>query len=217
MIRKLLLAFAIALVLFFFVFPKRDSLISVFQISDEPVVISKGNYGQSIIIEVSFSHDGFLEWLESLKQPYPLLLVNADWIERSSKYIEVIKKRNIPIGLLGGEGSKDYTTELFNKDVAVYEKHFKSKPLWFMTTDYNYTEELKQSIFNEHVNMLSPTTLYSKDGSFKAEKGAIISIQLHEESKINLESLTKFLTSQKFMTIEENIFGYSIKSKKMPE
>ncbi|SOC39010.1 hypothetical protein [Ureibacillus acetophenoni] len=217
MIRKVVLAFAIALVLFFFVFPQRDSIISVFQISDEPVIISKGNYGQSIILEVSFSHDGFLEWLESLKQPYPLLMVKADWIERSPKYIDVIKNKNIPIGLLGGEGAKDYTTELFNKDVAIYEKHLQSKPLWFMTSDYNYTDELKQSIFNEQVNMLSPTTLYKEDDPLNNEKGAIISIPLHEESKTNFESLTKLLYSQKFMSIEENIFGYSIKSKKMPE
>ena len=217
MIRKLVITFAVALVLFFLVFSQRDSIISVFQMSEEPVVISKGNYGQSIIVEVSFSHDGFLEWLNTLKQPYPLLMVNAEWIERSSKYIDVIKKKNIPIGLLGGDGAKDYSIELFSKDVAIYEKYFQNKPLWFMTSDYIYTEGLKQSIFNEQVNMLTPSSIYKEGDDYKRDKGAIISIQVHEKSQPNFESLSKFLNSQKFMTIEENIFGYSIKSKKLPE
>jgi uncharacterized protein with ATP-grasp and redox domains len=124
---------------------------------------------------------------------------------------------NIPIGLLGGEGAKDYTTELFHKDIALFEKHFQNKPLWFMTSDYSYSAELKQSIFNEQVNMLNPTFIYKDDDPFKSEKGSIISIQLHEESKPNFESLSKLLNSHKFMSIEENIFGYSMKSKKMPE
>jgi len=217
MIRKLVLAFVIALVFILFVFPQKNSIMSVFQFSNEPVIISKGNYGQSIIVEVTFSHDGFIEWLNTLKQPYPLLMVDAEWIKRSSKYIEVIKDRNIPIGLLGGEGAKDYTIELFNKDVAIYEKHFQNKPLWFMTSDYNYSDELKQAIFNEHINMLAPTSIYKEGEDYKNDKGAIISIPLHEESPSNFESLTKFLGSQKFMTIEENIFGYTIKSKKLPE
>ncbi|KGR79681.1 hypothetical protein [Ureibacillus manganicus] len=217
MIRKFALAFAVALVLFFLVFPQREAIVSVFQMSEEPVVIAKGNYGQSIIIEVSFSHDGFLEWLNSIKQPYPLIMASADWIERSSKYMDIIKKKNIPIGLLGGEGAKDYTTELFNKDLAIYEKYLENKPLWFMTSDYNYTEELKQTIFNEHVNMLTPSVIYIEGENFKSEKGDIISIPLHENSSSNFESISKFLNSQKFVSIEENIFGYSIKSKKMPE
>jgi hypothetical protein len=63
MVRKLAIPFIIALLLFLLIIPQRDSIISVFQMSNEPVVISKGNYGQSIVLEVSFSHDGFLEWL----------------------------------------------------------------------------------------------------------------------------------------------------------
>ncbi|MFY3792704.1 hypothetical protein ACOQFO_13605 [Ureibacillus sp. MALMAid1270] len=217
MIRKMVITFAVALLFVLFVIPQRDSIISVFQMTNEPVVISKGNYGQSIVVEVTFSHDGFLEWLENLKQPYPLLMASADWINRSSKYIDVIKKKNIPIGLLGGEESNGYTKELFIKDVAIYEKHFQNKPLWFMTSDYNYTVELKQIIFNEHINTLAPTVIYQESDDYKNDKGAIITIPLHEGTSPNFEALSKFLISQKFMSIEENIFGYSIKTKKLPE
>lgn len=217
MTRKLIITLAIVLLLFLLVFPQRDSITSVFQFSDEPVVISKGNYGQSIILEVSFSHDGFYEWIDSLKQPYPLLMVDAGWIERSPKYVELLKKKNIPVGLLGSNNNNEYTNELFDRDVAIYQKHFQNKPLWFMTSNYNYTEELKLIVYNEQINMVSPTSIYEEGEEIKVEKGSIISIPLHENSKVKLDSLKNYLGSNKFISIEENIFGYSIKSKKLPQ
>lgn len=216
MVRKFIIIFAFALLLFFFVFPQKNSFISVFNMTEEPIVISKGSYGQSVIIEVSFSHDGFLVWLDSLSQPYPLLMLDAEWIERSPKFIETIKKKNIPVGLLGGNVNKDYSLELFYKDVKTFEKHFNFKPLWFMTTDYQFTEELKQAVFNEKINMLSPTFKYKEGSNFAEHKGALISVQLGENSNPNFESLTEFINSAKFISVEENIFGYTLKTNKLP-
>nr|WP_106781768.1 hypothetical protein [Lysinibacillus timonensis] len=217
MIRKTIITFAFALLLFFLVFPQKGAIISVFQMTDEPLVISKGNYGQSLILEVSFSHDGFLVWLNSLKQPYPLLMLDANWINRSPQFIEAIEKKNIPTGLLGGNGGTDYTIELLKRDIAIYEKHFEEKPLWFMTADYKYTSELQQATFSEQINMISPTYLYKEGDKYPEEKGIIISIPLHEDSKPNFETLKEFMTSQKYLSIEENIFGYSMKTKKVPQ
>lgn len=216
MTRKVLFTLTLSLLIAFFVFPQKESFVSVFKITDEPLVISKGNYGQSLVIEVTFSHDGLYEWLSTLKQPYPLLMLDADWIERSSKYVDLIKEKNINTGLLGPSGAINSSTEMFLKDVAIYEKHFKKKPLWYMTADYEYPTELKQTVFNEEINLLSPSYIYTKDANYQQLKGAIISLPLHEHTSPNFEEYTKFMETQKFIPIEENIFGYTMKTKKMP-
>lgn len=216
MIRKTLVTLALALIITLFVYPQKDSLVSVFQMSDEPIVISKGHYGQSLIVEVSFSHEGMDQWLKSLKKPYPLLMLDANWINRSPEYVEIIKEKNIPTGLLGGNGNIDYSIESFQRDLTIYEKHFERKPLWFMTKDYEYPQELQKVIFNEEVNLLSPTFVYSGNEDLQQSEGAIITLQLDEQSGPKFEEITELINQQKFISIEENIFGYSMKSKKIP-
>ncbi|MFP3919959.1 hypothetical protein U5N28_19320 [Lysinibacillus telephonicus] len=215
MIRKLLLTLVLSALVLIFVYPQRDTIISVFSMTDEPLVISKGNYGQSLIVEVSFTHEGFPEWLQSLKQPYPLLMLDADWINRSPKIVDIIKERNIPTGLLGGNGAEEYSIEAFNKDLAIYQKHFENKPLWFMTSDYEFGADLQQAVFKEEINLLSPSIILTNE-KYKKINGALVSWKLNEQSKPKFEDVTKLIKKQKFISIEENIFGYTIKTKKTP-
>lgn len=219
MIRKLLLTVVLAALVLIFAYPQRDSIISVFNMTEEPLVISKGNYGQSLIVELSFTHDGLPEWLQSLEQPYPLLMLDADWIKRSPKVIEIIKNRNIPTGLLGGKGkgkkSESYSIDAFNKDLAIYQKYFENKPLWFMTSDYEFDPALQQAVFKEEINLLSPTIILSNE-KYKKLNGALVTWKLNEHTNPKFDDVTKLIQKQKFVSIEENIFGYTIKSKKMP-
>ena len=216
MIRKLLITVVLMVIVTLFVYPQRDSLISVFRMTDEPIVISKGNYGQSLVVEISFSHDGLEDWLLTLKQPYPLLMLNADWISRSPNFIEQIKKSNIPTGLLGSKDSKEYTIKDFKNDLQIYNEHFGDNPLWFMTSDYQFSSTIQQFAFEEEINLLSPSYIYA-DSTYKKMKGAIISLKIHEETKPNFKSYNELLEKDEFVSIEENIFGYSVKTKKIPE
>ncbi|RHW36296.1 hypothetical protein D1B33_11715 [Lysinibacillus yapensis] len=217
MARKFVVTVALAVILTVFAYPQRDSILSVFRMTEEPLIISKGNYGQSIIVEISFSHEGLEEWLQTLKQPYPLLMLDAKWIERSPKIVEQIKNQNIPTGLLGGKGAEEsYTLDDFNRDIQIYEKHFDQKPLWFMTSDYEFSPTLQQTAFNEEVNLISPSSIYSKD-TFQKMDGAIVSLRLHEKTKPDFEEYNKLIATEKFISVEENVFGYTIKTKRMPQ
>lgn len=216
MFRKIFLTFLLIFILLFvFMIPKKETIISAFRISNEPLVISKGNYGQSLIVEISFSHDGINEWIEQLNKPYPLFMLEANWIERSPETVELLKKKNIPTGLYGKSG-EEFSIDIFNKEVDIYVKHFKNKPLWYMTSDYKYSQDLRQAAFNEQINLLSPTFIYSKENQSQNKNGSIISIQVHENNKPNFQDVTKFINSNQFISIEENIFGYKMKSKKSP-
>ncbi|MED3661779.1 hypothetical protein NST62_12970 [Ureibacillus sp. FSL K6-8385] len=216
MLRKIIIPLFIIVVILLLIYPQKNSIISVFRMTDQPLVISKGNYGQSLIVEISFTHDELPQWLESLNAPYPILMLDANWIERSPKLVELIRKKNIPTGLLGGVGKEEYSVNAFKKEVEIYEKHFNKKPLWFMTRDYEFPDEIKQAAFNEEINLISPTHIYKEGKKYNEIKGAIISLQIHEHSKPNFKNLPRFMQSHKFISLEENIFGYTFKSTKMP-
>lgn len=219
MFRKILFTFCIALILILlFIISKKDTIITAFRLSDEPIVISKGNYGQSLIVEISFSHDGLKEWIEQLEKPYPLFMLDVNWIERSPEMVELIKKKNIPTGIYGNNHGSEFSIDLFKKEIEIYEETFHNKPLWYMSSNYDYPQSLKQAAFNEKINLLSPTFIFSEKTSHSQQnnEGAIISVQIHETSNPNFNNVTKLLKKQNFISIEENIFGYSMKSKRIP-
>ncbi|WP_342558293.1 hypothetical protein [Metasolibacillus sp. FSL K6-0083] len=213
--RKILLLLALAFLILVFYQKQITTILPTFNATNEPTVISKGHYGQTLMLEVTFSHEGFDTWLENLKAPYPLLLLDSAWIERSPAMIEIIKDKRIPTALLG-HNSTDYTNEkILEEEITVYKKSFGKEPLWFMTKDYVFPEDLKKLIFNRRINMLIPTALWHKD--LPLEDGLIMSVPIHANSIINFEQLTLFMQQSPVVSIEENVFGYQLKTKRFPQ
>ncbi len=214
--RKVLIILAFIVFLLLFYKNEITSVIPVFQVTNEPNVISKGNFGQTIVLEVSFSHDGFEQFLEKLQPPYPLLVLHSDWIGRSASTIEIIQRKRLPTALLGNNSITYENNNSFQKEVTIYEKTFGRKPLWFMTKDYSYSDEFKQQIFADKINMIAPTALWQKD--MQMSEGMIITVPMHEDSTIDFEQLHSFLQQQQsIVSIEENLFGYTLKTKRSPQ
>lgn len=194
-------------------------MISVFSIADSPTVVTKGHYGTSLVVEISFSNEPLLEWLSTVKEPYPLLLLDADWIERSPKHMEIIQKRKLPTGLLGPIDSEKepIDTDLLKKEIAIYEKHFSSTPLWFATRNHHYSQDLQKALFHQQVNILSPSIIWQGNNVAPSlQKGDFLFISLHENNNVSFSKFNKLLAKNNFISIEENIFGYTIQSKKSP-
>lgn len=193
-------------------------MISVFNIANAPVVVTKGHYGTSLIVEISFSDDSLLEWLQTVKEPYPLLLLDTDWIKRSPEHIKIIQERKLPTGLLGPEDSTDEPVDiaLIEKEINTYEKYLKEKPLWFATRNHQYSQDLQKSLFQQQMNLLSPSLIWQGEKTPKLQKGDFVFFQLHQNNKITFKDLNKLIQQNKFMSIEENIFGYKVQTKKSP-
>lgn len=219
MVRKTLLLLCLTLVAFVFLKPINYTMISVFSITDSPVVVTKGHYGMSLIVEISFSDEPLLEWLATVNEPYPLLLLDANWIERSPKHMEIIQKRKLPTGLLGPADSEEepLDADSLKKEITIYEKHFGSKPLWFATRNHQYSQSLQKTLFQHQVNMLSPSIIWLGNKTAPSlQKGDFLFISLHENNKVSFSKLNALMQQNKFMSIEENIFGYTIQSEKSP-
>lgn len=212
--RNLLVIVFVGATLFFYFNEDIANTIPTFQVTNEPVVISKGHKGQTLMLEVTFTHPGFEKWLKSLQAPYPLLVVDSAWIERSASIIEIIQEKGIPTALLG-QVSADYVDEqLLTKEIAIYQKYFGKEPLWFMTKDYAFPLDLRHQVFNKRINMLVPTALWEKD--LLLENGMFLSVPLHAQSNVDFATLTTELKKLSFISIEENIFGYRLKNKRYP-
>lgn len=218
MVRKTLISLLFIVMLFVFIKPINSTMISVFNIADGPAVVTKGHYGTSLIVEISFSDETLLDWLKTVKEPYPLLLLDAAWIERSPEHLKVIQERKLPTGLLGPEDSVDKPIDLavVQKDINIYEKYFQETPLWFATRNHQYSQDLQNNLFQQQMNILSPSLIWKGEKTPKLQKGDFVFMSLHQNSNISFKELNTFLQQNKFMSIEENIFGYKVQTKKSP-
>ncbi|MEK5208917.1 hypothetical protein [Psychrobacillus sp. FSL H8-0510] len=212
-----LVGLVIVLGLVLFNVPKQmPSLLPVFQLTEKPAVISKGSYGNTITIDLTFGRDDVEKFVTELQAPYPHFFISIEWIERSEEIIEVMKDKNIPISLLGRNGSTYIENPtLFKKEVKQFEQVIGEKPLWFRTIDYEFPIELQKDAWGQEVNLLSSSKYWSnKVPSF--EKGDILSIPLHQNERIDIQQLTKIVQSTEMITIEQNIFGLKVKTKTFP-
>ncbi|WP_341300917.1 hypothetical protein MHB44_22160 [Lysinibacillus sp. FSL H8-0500] len=218
MIRKTLISLLLIVTLFVFFKPINSTMISVFNIANAPTVVTKGHYGTSLIMEISFSDESLLDWLQTLKEPYPLLLLDAAWIKRSPEHIKVIQERKLPTGLLGPADSLDKPIDItvVQKDIDTYEKYLKETPLWFATQNHQYSQDLQKSLFQQQMNLLSPSLIWQGGQTPKIQKGDFVFIPLHRDHHISFKELNALLQQHKFMSIEENIFGYKVQTKKSP-
>lgn len=215
--RKVLVLLSVALISMLFILPQNSPLRSVFRVSETPMIITKGHYGHSYVLEISFSHDNLFPWLEQLKAPLPLLLLDAKWIQRSSDEIEFIKEKQFPVGLLG-QKQDDYESLLqLQEEIDLFKETFGTKPLWFTTQDHSFTDEMKNYLFAEEINILAPSIKWQANRTdFKLKKGMIVAIPFHEETKVDWENVNKFIHENKFLPMEENLFGYTVKTKSFP-
>ncbi|MGE7987556.1 hypothetical protein [Lysinibacillus fusiformis] len=218
MIRKTLISLLLIGILFVFLKPINSTMISVFNIANAPVVVTKGHYGTSLVVEVSFSDESLMDWLKTVKEPYPLLLLDTDWIKRSPDHIKIIQERKLPTGLLGPEDSieEPVNIELVQKDIDIYEQYLKEKPLWFATRNHQYSQDLQKSLFQQQMNLLSPSLIWQGEKTPKLQKGDFVFVPLHQDSSFTFKELNTLIQQNKFMSIEENIFGYKVQTKKSP-
>lgn len=213
---KVLVSMALCLIIVFFYFDEKNSILPVFQLTEAPAVITKGQYGASLIVEVSYTHDGFEEWVASLSKPYPLFLLDTDWVLRSPEQVKLLIERNIPLGLLGSMSS-DYEEKdsLLDSQLSIFKRDFQRLPLWFATRDYTVSETMQQSLYKNGINIVAPTYSFAKPNTTIVD-GDFISIPLHRDQTVSFQELQQYIKAYPFIPIEQNLLGYDIATKRFP-
>ncbi len=199
--------------------PGSDSLKTVFRLTDEPnEVIVRGMSGSALTINISFGDEEVEELISELQSPYPLLLLDMEWAERFPEIVQLIKKRNIPTGLLGHAGMEyEQNTPLLVEQLEVYEKFFGVKPLWFRTFDEQFPYSLRSTLWDTEVNALGSSVRWHTGEPPPVIEGEIISLPHHREERITLTNFKKLTETRQNKSLEDVLFNMSIKTKKMPE
>ncbi|AWE09044.1 hypothetical protein DCE79_17645 [Lysinibacillus sp. 2017] len=212
---KTLVSLVLCVFLVLFYFEEKNSIISTFQLTEAPTIITKGHYGYSLIVELSYSHQGLAEWIATLHEPYPLFLIENDWMMRSPEIVKQLIEKNIEVGLLGSPNEQYEDSTLLEKQLAQFQSAFNQLPLWFATTDYNVTPALQKTLHDHGINTIAPSISITAP-SLQLSDGEFISIPLHRGQSISFESINEFIQQHPFLSIEENIFGYKISTKRYP-
>lgn len=215
----ILLLVVSVVVLFFPNMPGSDSLKTVFRLTDEPAeVIVRGMSGSALTINISFGDEEVEQLVSELKAPYPLLLLDMDWVERFPDIVELIEEKNIPIGLLGHAGDTyEQNTALLAEQLQLYEKHFGTKPLWFRTSDEVFPLSLRTALWDSEVNPIGSTVKWYEGEPPPVLEGEIISIPHYREKRISMAAFKKLNETREYKSLEGVLFNMSIKTKRIPE
>ena len=220
MCKKIMVLFILGcgLVLFFPTLPEKTPLTSVFRITENPVVITRGTYSSALTVNISFGDDDVEKWIQTLKKPYPLLLIDPEWAGRFPETVRLINEKSIPTGLLGHEGAiYEKNGQLLNEQIKQFESFFDVKPLWFRTIDEVFPSSLHALLWKAEINALGSTVIWDGEDIPPTVEGEIISIPHHQKNRIDLSKLKKLTESRDFQTIDEVLFGPIGKTKKIPK
>ena len=214
--KRILITLFIVFIFLLFI-QQKEQWTSVFRVTDQPDVLMKGNHGKTLTVDLSFGREDVDEWITKLEKPYPLLFLDAQWIERSPLIVKKIKEKNIPVGLLGQE-SKIYreNLDLLKKEIGIFQSEFGVVPLWYRTKDHTFPEPLKQQVWNSKINMVSSSVNWTTGNPPTIQKGDIVSVSLHQKTRVAFKDLITFQRAHPFVSIEETLFGYKTQTKTFP-
>ena len=214
--KRILITLIIVFVFLIFI-QQKEQWTSVFRVTEQPDVLMKGNHGVTLTVDLSFGREDVDDWITNLEKPYPLLFLDADWMERSPLIVKKIKEKNIPVGLLGQE-SKNYEENLalLKKEIEIFQSEFGVVPLWYRTKDNIFPEPLKQQVWDSKINMVSSSIKWTAGDPPTIQKGDIVSVALHQKTRVSLKELTAFQKAHPFVSIEETLFGYKKQTKTIP-
>ncbi|PIC65027.1 hypothetical protein CSV79_03560 [Sporosarcina sp. P13] len=221
MLKKLVFLVILGLLCVLYVpqlFKPSSSLLTVFRLTEDPIVIVRGAQGSALTVNISFGEQEVEDLLEQFTNQKPLLFMDIDWALRFPELVTKIKKRSFPVALLGAEGEQyEMDPKLLTRQVKQFEETFETKPLWFRTIDEQFPQPLLQQLHAIEVNALG-STIQWKDGTLpKKVEGEIIAIPHHRDERVALKDMKRLSLSRPFQSVEDLLFQPIIKTKKVPK
>lgn len=214
----LIILFCAGFFLYFPYFTKPSpSLQTVFRLTEQPFVIVKGTKGSALTVNISFGEQEIEEFLAQLEQPYPLLFLDMDWAKRFPDLAEKIKKRALPVALLGKNGEAyEEDSSLISAELKEFQELFTIQPLWFRTADEQFPQALLAALHKEEVNALGSSVQWKSGQLPKAADGEIIAVSFRRSDQIALADFQRLAASRPFESMESLLFNPVIKTKKYP-
>ena len=207
----ILLSFLVIALTLFFISSQSKS--DAYRIATTPSLISKGTFGQSIVVEISYSYPEIKEWITSIQNNKILFLLEYEWLQRSNDYVKLLKDSQTNTGLLINSSQ---TLPSIKEHINLYTDLFEHPPIWAACSPDPCSDEIVQYLFDEKMNSLAPSIYIEKLDDFKQlKKGDIASFEIKRDAPPPSNILTRII-SHPFITIDENIIGISYGTKRYP-
>lgn len=184
-----------------------------FNVHSSPTYISGGSNGHSLVVEVSYTNDQFETLFNNLSGKPVVLLIEQQWFERSPKQLKKIKDYKFEIGLLL---SNEMTSEEIDEFIQKATTYFNQNIVWAGCFETVCSQSILQYLYEQQINTLA-ITHYIEEGEKLEElpQGTIAAIQLKDHTTLSEEAIKK-LNAYPFISLEDNIFRLSVRSKRIP-
>jgi len=207
----ILLSFLVIALTLFFISSQSKS--DAYRIATTPSLISKGTFGQSIVVEISYSYPEIKEWINSIQNNKILFLLEYEWLQRSEDYVKLLKDSKTNTGLLINSSQ---TLPAIKDHINLYADLFGQPPIWAACSPDPCNDEIVQYLFDEKMNSLAPSIYIEQLDDFKQiKKGDIASFEIKRDTPPPPPILNRII-SHPFISIDENIIGITYDSKRYP-
>ena len=185
-----------------------------FRIATKPSLISKGTFGQSIAIEISYSYPETKQWISSIQNNNDILfLLQYEWLQRSNDYVKLFKDTKTITGLLIDNSQ---TVSSIKEHIQLYTDSFEQPPIWAACSPDPCSDQVVQFLFDQKINSVAPSIYIEQLDDFKQlKKGDIASFQIKRDAPPQ-EPILNRITSYPFVSIEQNILGITYGTKRYP-
>ena len=185
-----------------------------FRIATKPSLISKGTFGQSLAIEISYSYPETKQWISSIQNNNDILfLLQYEWLKRSNDYVKLFKDTKAITGLLIDNSQTDSSIK---EHIQLYTDMFEQPPIWAACSPDPCSDQVVQFLFDQKINSVAPSIYIEQLDDFKQlKKGDIASFQIKRDAPPQ-EPILNRITSYPFVSIEQNILGITYGTKRYP-
>ena len=190
----ILLSFLVIALTLFFISSQSKS--DAYRIATTPSLISKGTFGQSIIVEISYSYPEIKEWITSIQNNKILFLLEYEWLQRSNDYVKLLKDSQTNTGLLINSSQ---TLPSIKEHINLYTDLFEQPPIWAACSPDPCSDEIVQYLFDEKMNSLAPSLYIEQLDDFK---------QLKKGDIIGQGIIKSYLTTEDDTAIGERVGGF---------
>jgi len=212
-LRKTLILLSLSLIALTLFFISSQSKSEAFRIATTPSLISKGTFGQSIAIEISYSYPEMKDWITSVQNNEILFLLEYDWLQRSKEYVKVLEDSKAKSGLLINSSQ---TLPSITEHINLYTDLFEEPPLWAACSPDPCNDKVIQYLFDHKINSLAPSIYIEQLDDFKQiKKGDIASFQIKRNAPPPPDVLNR-ISNYPFISIDQNILGITYGTKRYP-
>ena len=185
-----------------------------FRIATKPSLISKGTFGQSLAIEISYPYPETKQWISSIQNNNDILfLLQYEWLKRSNDYVKLFKDTKAITGLLIDNSQTDSSIK---EHIQLYTDMFEQPPIWAACSPDPCSDQVVQFLFDQKINSVAPSIYIEQLDDFKQlKKGDIASFQIKRDAPPQAPILNR-ITSYPFVSIEQNIIGITYGTKRYP-